>query len=76
MALQGDEKVNANGYALICIKQEYIRTELVLERARARGVKHYQRVCADCELNRKLAMADTMFTAFKLIIDVFSFLLL
>ena len=34
--LPDDEKVNANGHALACIGQEYIRTELVLERAKAK----------------------------------------
>ena len=44
--LPDDEKVNANGHALACIGQEYIRTELVLERAKAKVVKHYRKACA------------------------------
>lgn len=42
--LPDDEKVNLNGHALVCIGQEYVRTELVLERARAKVVKHYRKV--------------------------------
>ena len=37
--LPDDEKANVNGHALVCIGQEYIRTELVLERAKAKVVK-------------------------------------
>ena len=42
-----DEKANLNGHALVCIGREYIRTELVLERAKAKVVKHYRKVYAD-----------------------------
>ena len=42
--LPDDEKVNVNGHALVCIGQEYIRTELVLERAKAKVVRHYRKV--------------------------------
>ena len=51
--LSDDEKVNANGHALVCIGQEYIRTELVLERAKAKVVKHYRKVYADRELEQE-----------------------
>lgn len=47
--LPDDEKVNANGHAVTCIGQEYIRTELVMERATAKVVKHYRKVYADHE---------------------------
>ena len=51
--LPDDEKVNLSGHALVCIGQEYIRTELVLERARAKVVKHYRKVYADRELEQE-----------------------
>ncbi len=51
--LPDDEKVNARGQALTCIGQEYIRTELVLERAKAKVVKHYRKVYADRELEQE-----------------------
>ena len=38
--LPDDEKANADGHVLTCIGQEYIRTELVLERAKAKLLKH------------------------------------
>ena len=56
--LPDDEKVNANGQALTCIGQEYIRTELVLERARAKVVKHYRKVYADRELEQETGYAE------------------
>ncbi len=45
--LPEDEKANLNGHALVYIGREYIRTELVLERAKAKVVKHYRKVYAD-----------------------------
>ena len=56
--LPEDEKVNANGHALTCIGQEYIRTELVLERAKAKVVKHYRKVYADHELEPKTGHSE------------------
>lgn len=56
--LSDDEKVNANGHALTCIGQEYIRTELVLERAKAKVVKHYRKVYADRELEQETGNAE------------------
>lgn len=47
--LPEEEKRNGNGLQLVCIGQEYVRTELVLERARAKVVKHYRKVYADRE---------------------------
>ena len=51
--LPDDEKVSASGHTLSCIGQEYIRTELVLERAKAKVVKHYRKVYADRELEQE-----------------------
>ena len=56
--LPDDEKVNANGHALTCIGQEYIRTELVLERARAKVVKHYRKVYADRVLEQETGYSE------------------
>ena len=56
--LPDDEKVNANGHALVCIGQEYIRTELVLERAKAKVVKHYRKVYADRELEQETGYSE------------------
>ena len=56
--LPDEEKVNADGHALTCIGQEYIRTELVLERARAKVVKHYRKVYADRELEQETGYAE------------------
>ena len=50
--LPDEEKANANGHALTCIGQEHIRTELVLERAKAKVVKHYRKVYADRQLEQ------------------------
>lgn len=50
MDLPDDEKANANGHALVCIGQEYVRTELVMEKAKVRVVKHYRKVYANREL--------------------------
>ncbi len=56
--LPDDEKVNLNGHALVCIGQEYIRTELVLERAKAKVVKHYRNVYADRELEQETGYSE------------------
>ena len=56
--LPDDEKVNANGHALACIGQEYIRTELVLERAKAKVVKHYRKVYADRQLEQETGYSE------------------
>ena len=56
--LSDDEKVNANGHALVCIGQEYIRTELVLERAKVKVVKHYRKVYADRELEQETGYSE------------------
>ena len=56
--LLDDEKVNADGHALTCIGQEYIRTELVLERAKAKVVKHYRKVYADRDLEQETGYAE------------------
>ena len=56
--LPDDEKLNANGHALTCIGQEYIRTELVLERAKAKVVRHYRKVYADRELEQETGYAE------------------
>lgn len=56
--MPNDEKVNANEHALTCIGQEYIRTELVLERANAKVVKHYRRVYADHELEQETGYSE------------------
>ncbi len=56
--LPDEEKMNADGHALTCIGQEYIRTELVLERARAKVVKHYRKVYADRELEQETGYAE------------------
>ena len=56
--LPDDEKVNANGHALTCIGQEYVRTELVLERAKAKVVKHYRKVYADRELEQETGYSE------------------
>ena len=56
--LPDEEKVNADGHALTCIGQEYIRTELVLERAKAKVVKHYRKVYADHELEQETGYSE------------------
>ena len=56
--LPDDKKVNVNGHALVCIGQEYIRTELVLERAKAKVVKHYRKVYADRELEQETGYSE------------------
>lgn len=47
--LPEEEKVNANGVPLVCVGREYIRTELEVERVKARVVKHYRYVYKDAE---------------------------
>lgn len=47
--LPEDEKQDEAGRQLVCIGQEYVRTELILERAKAKVVKHYRKVYADRE---------------------------
>ena len=56
--LPDEEKTNANGQALVYIGQEYIRTELVLERAKAKGVKHYRKVYADRQLEQETGYSE------------------
>ena len=56
--LPDEEKTNANRQALVCIGQEYIRTELVLERAKAKVVGHYRKVYADRELEQETGYAE------------------
>ena len=58
MDLPDNEKVNPNGHALTCIGQEYIRTELVLERAKAKVVKHYRKVYADRQLEQETGYSE------------------
>ena len=56
--LPDNEKVNPDGHALTCIGQEYIRTELVLERAKAKVVKHYRKVYADRQLEQETGYSE------------------
>lgn len=56
--LPDEEKANVNGQALVCIGQEYIRTELVLERAKAKVVKHYRKVYADRQLEQETGYSE------------------
>ena len=56
--LPDEEKTNANGQALVYIGQEYIRTELVLERAKAKVVKHYRKVYADRQLEQETGYSE------------------
>ena len=56
--LSDDEKVNANGHALVCIGQEYVRTEFVLERSKAKVVKHYRKVYANRGLEQETGYAE------------------
>ena len=56
--LPDEEKANVNGQALACIGQEYIRTELVLERAKAKVVKHYRKVYADRQLEQETGYSE------------------
>ena len=43
------EKVNANGVPLVCVGREYIRTELEVDRVKARVVKRYRLVYKDAK---------------------------
>ena len=45
--LPEDKKVSAGGKPLFCIGKEYLRTELVIEPAKAKVVKHFRKVYAD-----------------------------
>lgn len=56
--LPDEEKANANGQALVYIGQEYIRTELVLERAKAKVVKHYRKVYADRQFEQETGYSE------------------
>lgn len=56
--LPEEEKQNKDGQPLTCIGQEYVRTELVLERAKAKVVKHYRKVYADKETEKQTGFAD------------------
>jgi len=56
--LPDEEKLTRDGTRLICIGQEYVRTELVLERAKAKVVKHYRKVYADRELEDETGCTD------------------
>ena len=47
--LPEEEKVNANGVPLVCVGREYIRTEIEVERVKARVVKRYRLVYKDEE---------------------------
>lgn len=51
--LPEEEKVNANGKPLICIGTEPIRTEIEVERTRARVVKYSRKVYKDEEFARE-----------------------
>ena len=56
--LPEEQKQNENHQPLICIGQEYVRTELVMERAKAKVVKHYRKVYADRELENETGYAE------------------
>ena len=45
--LPEEERISPDGHPLLCIGKEYVRTELVMERAKAKVVKHYRSVYAD-----------------------------
>ena len=47
--LPEEEKINANGVPLVCVGREYIRTEIEVERVKARVVKRYRLVYKDAE---------------------------
>lgn len=53
-----EEEKNVNGHALTCIGQEYIRTELVIERAKIKVIKHYRKVYTDRELERETGFSE------------------
>ena len=52
------EQVSATGAPLVCIGREYIRTELVMERAKLKVVKHYRKVYANREWEMEYGDAD------------------
>ena len=56
--LPDDEKVNLTGHTLVCIGRKYIRTELVLDLAKAKVVKHYRKVYADCPLEQEAGYSE------------------
>lgn len=56
--LPEEEKQNAEGQQLVCIGREYVRTELVLERAKVKVVKHYRKVYADREQENQTGYAE------------------
>jgi transposase len=56
--LPEEEKQTEDGRQLVCIGQEYVRTELVLERAKAKVVKHYRKVYADREQENETGCTD------------------
>lgn len=47
--LPEEEKVNANGKPLVRVGREYIRTELEVERTKARVIKHFRYIYKDAE---------------------------
>lgn len=55
--LPEEEKCGADGNPLVCIGQEYVRTELVMERAKAKVVKHFRKVYADREAESETGFA-------------------
>ena len=52
------EQVSETGSPLVCIGREYIRTELVMERAKLKVVKHYRKVYANREWEMEYGDAD------------------
>ena len=52
------EQVSDTGSPLVCIGREYIRTELVMERAKMKVVKHYRKVYANREWEMEYGDAD------------------
>ena len=52
------ERVSDTGSPLVCIGREYIRTELVMERAKLKVVKHYRKVYANREWEMEYGDAD------------------
>ena len=51
------DKYAEDGHPLTCIGKEYIRTEVVMERAKIRVIKHYRQVYADREYEQKTGNA-------------------
>jgi transposase len=52
------QRQNENGRPLVLIGQEYVRTELIMERAKAKVVKHYRKVYADRELENETGYGE------------------